>query len=357
MGGLLVPSKSGAGGGTLLSRSGKGNGGMRYPQGSAPTNLTSGNIWSGNGPSPPMEEEEGGGHNNDVNHSLRIPVMRVPSSRKSSSTNSSSARGRNTQRERGRLSTRQQRQQQQQRNRPCILTLTLFLFLTLATQVLLVTYHDDLMHYKLQQHHQSSSHEGSEDEFNAAAAAAADEPQRQNDDNNGHQRREADPLDYEITELQEDGVSNGNNNNMLLLYANYSMDPLDILARADIDHTAGFIPSITGREVRLAKRLGKMESLKRRADLPTVDEIQGMYGSHSHIVGLDTCNAYKANVIPEMRVMGPAGLFNSATNLLFKLMSLNCINPDRVRAAAKASFRERAVFRQGKHGIMTQAPW
>ena len=285
--------------------------------------------------------------------------MRIPSSRKSSNSGSrGSARGRNTQRERGRLSTRQQRQQQQQRNRPCILTLTLLLFLTLATQVLLVTYHDDLMHYKLQQHHQSSSHEGSEDEFNAAAAAAAaDEPQRQNDDNNGHQRREADPLDYEITELQEDGVSNGNNNNMLLLYANYSMDPLDILARADIDHTAGFIPSITGREVRLAKRLGKMESLKRRADLPTVDEIQGMYGSHSHIVGLDTCNAYKANVIPEMRVMGPAGLFNSATNLLFKLMSLNCINPDRVRAAAKASFRERAVFRQGKHGIMTQAPW
>ena len=286
--------------------------------------------------------------------------MRVPSSRKSSSTNSSSARssdGRNTQRERGRLSTRQQRQQQQQRHRPCILTLTLFLFLTLATQVLLVTYHDDLMHYKLQQHrYQSSSHEGSEDEFNAAAAAA-DEPQRQNDYNNGHQRREADPLDYEITELQEDGVSNGNNNKLLLLYANYSMDPLDILARADIDHTAGFIPSITGREVRLAKRLGKMESLKRRADLPTVDEIQGMYGSHSHIVGLDTCNAYKANVIPEMRVMGPAGLFNSATNLLFKLMSLNCINTDRVRAAAKASFRERAVFRQGKHGIMTQAPW
>lgn len=288
--------------------------------------------------------------------------MRVPSSRKSSSTNSSSARGsggRDTQRERGRLSTRQQRQQQQQRHRPCIVTLTLFLFLTLATQVLLVTYHDDLMHYKLQQrHYQSSSHEGSEDEFNAAAAAAADEPQRQNDDNNGHQIREADPLDYEITELQEDGVSDSNSNNNMLLYANYSMDPLDILARADIDHTAGFIPSITGREVRLAKRLGKMESLKRQAEeLPTVDEIQGMYGSHSYIVGLDTCTSYKTNVIPEMRVMGPAGLFNSATNLLFKLMSLNCINPDRVRAAAKASFRERAVFRQGKHGIMTQAPW
>ena len=232
--------------------------------------------------------------------------------------------------------------------------------------MLLVTYHDDLMHYKSRRHrHQSSSpHEGSEDEFNAADAA--DEPRRQNDDNNGHQRREADPLGYEITELQDDsnGVSNGNsnnnnnNNNTLSLYANYSMDPLDILARADIDHTAGFIPSITGREVRLAKRLGNMDSLKRRADeLPTVDEIRGMYGSHSHIVGLDTCDAYRANVIPEMRVMGPAGLFNSATNLLFKLMSLNCINPDRVRAASKASFRERAVFRQGKHGIMTQAPW
>ena len=296
--------------------------------------------------------------------------MRVPSSRRSSSSaNNSGSRGSgggDTQRERRGSSTRRrrQRQQQQRHHRPCILTLTFFLFLTLAAQVLLVTYHDDLMHYKLRRHrHQSSSpHEGgSEDEFNAADAA--DEPRRQNDDNDGHQRREADPLDYEITELQEDGVSNGNsnynnNNNTSSLYANYSMDPLDILARADIDHTAGFIPSITGREVRLAKRLGNMDSLKRRADeLPTVDEIRGMYGSHSHIVGLDTCDAYGANVIPEMRVMGPAGLFNSATNLLFKLMSLNCINPDRVRAASKASFRERAVFRQGKHGIMTQAPW
>jgi hypothetical protein len=214
------------------------------------------------------------------------------------------------------------------------------------------------MHYKLRRHrHQSSWHE--EEEYDSDNAAdAADEPRRQNDDNNGHQRREADPLDYEITELQDGNSNNNNNNNTLSLYANYSMDPLDILARADIDHTAGFIPSITGREVRLAKRLGNMDSLKRRADeLPTVDEIRGMYGSHSHIVGLDTCDAYRANVIPEMRVMGPAGLFNSATNLLFKLMSLNCINPDRVRAASKASFRERAVFRQGKHGIMTQAPW
>ena len=334
---------------------------------------TSGNIWSGNGPSPPIEEEEGGGHNHDVNHTAtrRIPVTRVPSSRRSSSSaNSSGSRGSgggDAQRERRRSSTRRRRQQRQQQrhHRPCILTLTFFLFLTLAAQVLLVTYHDDLMHYKLrrQHRHQSSSpHEGgSEDEFNAADAA--DEPRRQNDDNDGHQRREADPLDYEITELQEDGVSNGNsnnnnNNNTLSLYANYSMDPLDILARANIDHTAGFIPSITGREVRLAKRLGNMDSLKRRADeLPTVDEIRGMYGSHSHIVGLDTCDAYGANVTPEMRVMGPAGLFNSATNLLFKLMSLNCINPDRLRAASKASFRERAVFRQGKHGIMTQAPW
>ena len=262
--------------------------------------------------------------------------MRIPSSRKSSSTRSGSS-GRNEHRERRKLTTQQQ---QQQRHRPCIFTLTLFLFLTLITQVLLVTYHDDLLYYKLHHYQSSSSSQGEEeydDSVNVAAAAA--EKPRQNDDDR-HQRREADPLDYEITELQEeDGVES--------LYTNYSMDPLDILSRADIDHTAGFIPSITGREVRLAKRLGKMDSLIRQAELPTVDEIQSMYGSHSYIIGLDTCNAYKTNVIPEMRVMGPAGLFNSATNLLFKLMSLNCVNPDRVRAAAQASFRERAVFRQG----------
>ena len=260
--------------------------------------------------------------------------MRIPSSRKSSSTCSAGS-GRNEHRERRKLTTQQQ---QQQRHRPCIFTLTLFLFLTLITQVLLVTYHDDLLYYKLH-HYQSSSSQGEEEYDDSVNAAASADKSRQNDDDR-HQRREADPLDYEITELQEeDGVES--------LYTNYSMDPLDILARADIDHTTGFIPSITGREVRLAKRLGKMESLIRQAELPTVDEIQSMYGAHSYIIGLDTCNAYKATVIPEMRVMGPAGLFNSATNLLFKLMSLNCVNPDRVRAAAQASFRERAVFRQG----------
>jgi hypothetical protein len=171
-----------------------------------------------------------------------------------------------------------------------------------------VTYHDDLLYYKL--HHYQPSSSSSQEEYDSDNADR--HKSRQNGDDR-HQRREADPLDYEITELQEEDGENNNNNK----YTNYSMDPLDILARADIDHTAGFIPSITGREVRLAKRLGKMESLKRQAELPTVDEIQSMYGSHSYIVGLDTCHAYKTNVLPEMRVMGPAGLFNSATNLLF----------------------------------------
>lgn len=273
--------------------------------------------------------------------------MQIPSSRKSSSTNnscSSSARGRIEHGERRKLTTQQK--QQQQRHRPCILTLTFFLFLTLITQVLLVTYHDDLVYYKL--HH-----------YQLSSSSSSDKPQQIDNDDDGHQRRQVDPLDYQITEFQEDyGPKDNGKNNKYHHYTNYSMDPSDILARADIDHTAGFIPSITGREVRLAKRLGKMKSLTKQVlELPTVQEIQSMYGSQSHIIGLETCNAYRSNVIPSMRVMGPAGLFNSATNLLYKLMSLNCINPDRKRAAEQASFRERALFRQGKHGIMTQAPW
>ena len=48
-----------------------------------------------------------------------------------------------------------------------------------------------------------------------------------------------------------------------------------------------------------------------------------MYGNHSHIVGLDRCEAYRESISPERRIMGPAGMFNSATNLLNKLLKLN----------------------------------
>ncbi len=71
-----------------------------------------------------------------------------------------------------------------------------------------------------------------------------------------------------------------------------------------------------------------------------------MYGNHSHIVGLDRCQAYRESVIPEHRIMGPAGMFNSATNLLNKLLKLNCENKARMHKGHKANT-----------GMMLQAPW
>jgi hypothetical protein len=129
------------------------------------------------------------------------------------------------------------------------------------------------------------------------------------------------------------------------------MDPIDILQRADIDQSAGFIPSITGREARMAKKQNNMDSLVQKAKLPPVEEIQSMYGTKSYIVGLERCEDYREAVEPEHRLMGPAGLFNSATNLLYKLLTLNCVNTARKLAASKRGYR------MGKSGMMFTSPW
>ena len=85
----------------------------------------------------------------------------------------------------------------------------------------------------------------------------------------------------------------------------------------------------------MAKKQNNMDSLVQKAKLPPVEEIQSMYGTKSYIVGLERCEDYREAVEPEHRLMGPAGLFNSATNLLYKLLTLNCVNTARKLAASK----------------------
>ena len=58
--------------------------------------------------------------------------------------------------------------------------------------------------------------------------------------------------------------------------------------------------------------------------LPTWDDIVSMYGEKPVIHGLDTCQTYRDTVKPENRMLGPAGMFNTGTNLLFELMKVNC---------------------------------
>ena len=58
--------------------------------------------------------------------------------------------------------------------------------------------------------------------------------------------------------------------------------------------------------------------------LPTWEDIVGMYGDHPIISGLETCEAYREKVKPEDRMTGPAGMFNTGTNLLRELLTRNC---------------------------------
>ncbi|KAL3822696.1 hypothetical protein ACHAXA_009578 [Cyclostephanos tholiformis] len=204
--------------------------------------------------------------------------------------------------------------------------LSLLLLVTLIVQVLLMAHHDDIVV------NQSNN------------VRRIGVKQDENDDAIGY-NADDDGLNKDQGErpLQEEGGQK--------IYSNYSMDPVDILKRAGIDHTAGFIPSITGREARLAKKLNRVDSLVKKAELPTLGEIQSMYGSHPYIVGLERCEEYREAVKPENRLMGPAGLFNSATNLLQSLLSLNCVNTARQRVARQRNWKV------GRTGITNTAPW
>ena len=59
--------------------------------------------------------------------------------------------------------------------------------------------------------------------------------------------------------------------------------------------------------------------------LPTwEDNITSMYGDKPAIHGLETCEHYRRMVKPKDRTIGPAGLFNTGTNLMWKLLTNNC---------------------------------
>ncbi|KAL7432890.1 hypothetical protein ACHAXM_004312 [Skeletonema potamos] len=129
----------------------------------------------------------------------------------------------------------------------------------------------------------------------------------------------------------------------------YSMEPLQILQRAGVDHTEGFIPSMTFRQAHKARR-EDIQIEKQEAKLPSLSEIQSLYGSKPYIVGLDRCQAYRDAVDPEFRLIGAAGLFNSATNLLGQLLRMNCINNARLRTK---KYRPK----DAPTGVKMQAPW
>jgi len=58
--------------------------------------------------------------------------------------------------------------------------------------------------------------------------------------------------------------------------------------------------------------------------LPKWLDVVELYGEDIKIEGLDTCKTFQDNIPYKERMAGPAGIFNTGTNLMFKILSGNC---------------------------------
>lgn len=66
-------------------------------------------------------------------------------------------------------------------------------------------------------------------------------------------------------------------------------------------------------------------------DLPTDESIIELYGDSSKMYGTEKCAAYREAIPLQERILAPAGLFNSGTNLAHKLLFDNCRLPNTER--------------------------
>jgi len=56
------------------------------------------------------------------------------------------------------------------------------------------------------------------------------------------------------------------------------------------------------------------------------------------ILGLERCQAYRERVPPSKRTIGPAGLFSSGTNIIWNLLSQNCLPPKEMKHKSQRAF-------------------
>jgi len=63
--------------------------------------------------------------------------------------------------------------------------------------------------------------------------------------------------------------------------------------------------------------------------LPTWNQVVSLYGDEPKIVGLETCTEFQSSIDAAERLLAPAGVFNSGTNLLAELLLKNCVLHDR----------------------------
>jgi hypothetical protein len=93
--------------------------------------------------------------------------------------------------------------------------------------------------------------------------------------------------------------------------------------------------------------------------LPTWGQVEQLYGSEPSIIGLDTCLDYQERTDTlDHRILAPAGLFNTGTNLLATLLESNCQFPDDVDAKSN-NRRTSGVHSKpdSRSTVQWQVPW
>jgi len=98
------------------------------------------------------------------------------------------------------------------------------------------------------------------------------------------------------------------------------------------------------------RRVGVELDDESRRRLPTWSQIESIIGDKPVFMGLETCETFRHNVPPLSRMLGSAGMFNSGTNLVTRLMKENCVIPERFNKYGPDGSKE-------DYGIRWQCPW
>lgn len=89
------------------------------------------------------------------------------------------------------------------------------------------------------------------------------------------------------------------------------------------------------------------------ASMPSLRDFERLYGEDVVLVGTETCADFRSRVPEGQRVVGPAGTFNTGTNLATKLINSNCrLKTDR---GVKAGTRFQVPW--GKHSPVNFRNW
>ena len=86
------------------------------------------------------------------------------------------------------------------------------------------------------------------------------------------------------------------------------------------------------------------------ANLPTWSQVREVVGSAPVLLGLESCPKFRETVPPLERMLGAAGMFNTGTNLVTRLLKENCEIPERRQQAGPHTSKE-------KYGMRWQVPW